>query len=1081
MPSTFITNQKALLSDLINNILPRTQAMYALVGYFYFSGFAELYEQLQDKQVKILIGMNAEKALFNKIKEFEIIQEVHQSRGQIRQNYLCSLVQLFNDTDYFDSEEKQQAFRLIMDKIKNGSLQIRKTEQPNHAKLYIFENAPEASEGGYYPGSVITGSSNLSLQGLTDRFEINVIFRDEHYQEAKALFDELWNNAIDIVSLNNFNEFEAEVVERIWINKLPKPFLMYVRVLDEYFAVQASNIRFPAEITNNNFLNLKYQTDAIQNALNIIEKHNGVIIADVVGLGKSIIASTIAHNLGLKTLIIAPPHLRDQWEDYRYTYEFNAQVFSTGAIDKALEASDNIEEQKLIIIDEAHKFRNELTRDYADLHKLCQGNKVILLTATPFNNRPQDIFSMIKLFQIPAKSTIQTIDNLSYQFRQLVIEYKDIVKSQREKKESPAEIRVRIQKLAKEIRELISPLLIRRSRIDLQEIEEYRTDLSLQHIELNKIDPPQLLDYDLGELTDLYCNTLERIAPQNGLSENGFIGARYQPTKYIIDQDKYKKEWEEEYGDANLVLQSQINLAKFMRRLLVRRFESSKYSFRLSLEKMIHSAELIKEWYYRLGIVPIFKKGSLPDIETLLSEGGIEDDIDIEDIDLDELLVNYKDKGLLTIPRADLEKDFILDVEKDIALLQDIHNKWFSQGIGFDPKAEELVKILRQWLREDPYRKIVIFTEFSDTADYLFEIIKDHFRVYKYSSKDANQTNKRRIRENFDAGLPASRQKNEFDILIATDAISEGFNLHRAGTIFNYDIPYNPTRVIQRVGRINRINKKVFEKLYIFNFFPTAAGEEETRIKQISTLKIDMIHALLGEDTQVLTDEEHLESFFIEQYQKQQAAQEERSWDIEYRNLLYQLKTHQPNIIQKARILPHRSRVRRSVQKAQSGIIIFGRKGDDYKFKLGHGNEDISLSAEAALELFEAEVGEQPANVSPDYEKTYQRLKAGLFERKTQVASDKGKKEALERVEVLIPTTIKHKDYLRDIAQVIRTLDSLPDYFLKKLRNLDLKNPDKAIDELKRELPESYLSVMIESAHKIDDSDEAIILSEEMI
>ena len=605
--------------------------------------------------------------------------------------------------------------------------------------------------------------------------------------------------------------------------------------------------------------------------------------------------------------------------------------------------------------------------------------------------------------------------------------------------------------------------------------------MTVQKIELNQIEPPQLLDYDLGGLTDLYCDTLERIAPQNGVSQNGFIGARYQPANYLIDKDKYKKEWDEEYGDANLVLQSQINLAKFMRRLLVRRFESSKYSFRLSLEKMIHSAELIKEWYHRLGIVPIFKKGSLPDIETLLSEGGIEDDIDIEDIDLDELLASYKDKGLLIIPRADLENNFILDVEKDIALLQDIHNKWFSQGIGFDPKAEELVKILRQWLRADPLRKIVIFTEFSDTADYLFEIIKDHFRVYKYSSNDASQANKRRIRENFDAGLPVPKQKNEFDILIATDAISEGFNLHRAGTIFNYDIPYNPTRVIQRVGRINRINKKVFDKLYIFNFFPTATGEEETRIKQISTLKIDMIHALLGEDTQVLTDEEHLESFFIEQYQKQQAEQEERSWDIEYRNLLYHLKTNQPDIIPKARALPHRSRVQRSVQMAQSGVIIFGRKGDDYKFKLGHEDEDISLSSEAALALFQSEVGEQPANVSSNFEKIYQRLKAGLFERKTQVASDKGKRDALERVEVLIPTTIKHKDYLRDIAQVIRTLDSLPDYFLKKLRNLDLKNPEKAIDELKSELPESYLSVMIESARKIDDSDEAIILSEEMI
>jgi len=496
---------------------------------------------------------------------------------------------------------------------------------------------------------------------------------------------------------------------------------------------------------------------------------------------------------------------------------------------------------------------------------------------------------------------------------------------------------------------------------------------------------------------------------------------------------------------------------------------------------MIHSAKLIKEWYHGLGIVPIFREGKLPDVETLLLEGGLEDDRDVEDIDLDEVLSSYKQKGLLIINKSDLTNEFILDVDKDIALLKEIHDLWFSEGIGWDPKAEELKARLKQWLHHDPQCKIVVFTEFSDTAKYLFDILHEEFRVFKYSSSDANGANKRVIRENFDAGLPVVKQMDKFDILIATDAISEGFNLHRAGIIINYDIPYNPTRVIQRVGRINRINKKVFDRLYIYNFFPTATGEEETRIKQISTLKIDMIHALLGEDTQVLTDEEHLESFFIEQYQKEQAAQEERSWDNEYRNLLYQLKAHQPDLIQQARALPHRSRVRRSAQKAQSGVIVFGRKGDDYKFKLGMDEDDVALSAEVALSLFASGVGEKPSIVSPGFEKAYQRLKSALFERKTQVSSDKGKREALAVVEALIPNSIKHKDYLRDIALVIKTLDALPDYFLKKLRNLDLRKPDQALDELKQELPESYLSIMIETARRIEDSDEAIILAEELI
>lgn len=476
MPSKFITNQNELLSDVIHGILPSTQNLYFLVGYFYFSGFEELYQNLVDKQIRILIGMDVERGILNKIKEFHIIQEVNISRGQIRQNYFKSLVTLFNDTDFFDTAEKQEAFRLFLNKIRNGSLEIRKTEKPNHAKLYLFEKKPEHSEGGRYPGAVITGSSNLSISGLTSRNEINVVFRDEHYLEGKKLFETLWDSAIDIVSEMDHTEFESQVIEKIWLEKLPLPFYMYVRVLDEYFSFKKTLIRFPAEITNNQYFNLKYQTDAIYQALDIIEKHNGVIVADVVGLGKSIIASAIAHNLRKKTIIIAPPHLTDQWNDYRFSYDFNARVFSSGSIEQALRYAKD-DEPKLIIVDEAHKYRNEQTEDYGNLHQLCQGNKVILLTATPFNNRPQDIFSMIKLFQIPAKSTIQTIDNLAYQFRELVKKYKAITKSQREKLQPPMVIKTRINQLAREIRDIISPLLIRRSRLDLQDIEEYRDDL----------------------------------------------------------------------------------------------------------------------------------------------------------------------------------------------------------------------------------------------------------------------------------------------------------------------------------------------------------------------------------------------------------------------------------------------------------------------------------------------------------------------------------------------------------------------------------------------------------------------------
>ena len=155
--------------------------------------------------------------------------------------------------------------------------------------------------------------------------------------------------------------------------------------------------------------------------------------------------------------------------------------------------------------------------------------------------------------------------------------------------------------------------------------------------------------------------------------------------------------------------------------------------------------------------------------------------------------------------------------------------------------------------------------------------------------------------------MPKELQKDDFDILIATDAISEGYNLNRAGEIFNYDIPYNPTRVIQRIGRINRINKNVFSHLYIFNFFPTEVGEAETRTREISTLKMAMIHAIMGEDTKVLTSDEEVQSFFVERFKKELGKTEIASWDTPYRKLLDQLKGTE--VYNEAMSIPYRARI----------------------------------------------------------------------------------------------------------------------------------------------------------------------------
>lgn len=1088
MENNFITNQNnRLLSEIINGILPKCDSSCFLVGYFYFSGFAELHQQLKEKQLRVLVGLDIERDVINRVREVDYHAQMGHTRAEVKQNYFASLVDLFNETDYFDSSEKEEAFKVFYEKIKDGSMQIRKTKEPNHAKMYLFENKEEFNECGTYPGALITGSSNLSLSGLKGRWELNAILRgNSDYKEGKRIFDELWIDAVVIADKGSIEEFENGVIEKTWFDKLYSPYSFYLRVLHEYFSVDyQKEVRTAHDITGGKYLDLKYQSDAIKMSLAAIENHNGVIISDVVGLGKSVIASAVAHNLRYRTIIIAPPHLVKQWEEYRSEFDFNAKVFSSGIIEKALNYYREFGDDKkkwLIILDEAHKYRNEFTQDYLNLHKLCQGNKVMLLTATPFNNRPQDIYSMIRLFQIPSKSTLRTVDNLGREFRSLIASYQDLTKEQKDGKLTDDEVKLEVEAIAGKIRAIISPLVIRRSRLDLKGISTYKEDLKKQKIDFAKMSDPELLEYPLGEIKEIYIETLNLISAQEKegkpITETYYKAARYQPIQYVkADKEVHLKKMIEDAGfEYNLFKGTQRNLSKFMRHLLVRRFESSTAAFKSSLEFMINSSKGVIKWIEKRGKVPVYKKGYLPDIDDLYqtSNDRIDDDTKIEIADFE--LERLSSRGLFEIDINDLKEEFIADINADIRLLESIYHRWFGvDALVVDAKLNSFKELLRKMLLNDPNRKIIVFSEFADTVNYLYREMKDEgLQIFKYTSTDASPTNKEVIRTNFDAGIKLEMQQNDYKVLIATDAISEGYNLHRAGAIFNYDIPYNPTRVIQRIGRINRINKKVFDKLHIFNYFPTEIGEMETRTKEISTLKMAMIHAIMGEDTKVLTGDEELRSYFKKQYDAEYKVGESESWDTRYRELLDHCK--ESEYFRDAIKMPHRAKIGRDAVKQHKGVLVFGKKSKDYVFKIGvNDQEAISLTPEEAISLFEATVFEQPHKVSQQYDVIYQNVKRKLFECSKDDKVDKPKREALDKVNVMIRLGIVSKDYMEDLREVIE-LDGLSGHSIRFINQLHIKD----YATLPQQIEQSYIDKMIKTAREIDLGSEILILAEEL-
>lgn len=1081
MSSSFITNKEKFLSDIINGILPKTDAVDILVGYFYYSGYMQLSENLKDKQIRILVGLDIDLHISKHIREVEAIRNEFISRNILKEEYYKQFVHIFNDSDFLDTAEKLEQFKMFYGKILDGTLEIRKTLDPCHSKMYLFAYNDLMNEGGELPGVLITGSSNLSYQGLKGRLELNARFNDKQdYEEGKKLFDELWESSVVVASKDNLDEWNNKVMARIWYDKIYSPYLMYVRVLKEYFNIPTSeNLLTPYDITEGRYSNLRYQTDAVQMAINALNNHNGAIVADVVGLGKSVIASTIARNLRLRTIIVCPPHLYKQWEGYRDEFGFTASVFSAGKIEDAvLHYQELVKdgEQFLIIIDEAHRFRNEYTQDYALLHNLCFGNKVLLLTATPFNNQPADIYALIKLFQIPTNSTLKTVENLGASFKDLINKYKKLREEQRVGKKTDNEIKTQVNDMAKKIRSIISPLVVRRSRLDLQGIPEYADDLKLQNIQLVMPNDPEELEYDLSELKDLYMTTLDRINKSEGSSDAvyRFKAARYSPVLYIKEEskDKLAKELEDKTGvKFNLLLGRQTNISSFMRHLLVARFESSVAAFKASLGYMIQSSEHMLRWIDQRRKIPVFKKGNLPDVSAFYdtSDDGMEE--------IEELFEKYEARGFFEIDMKYVKDSFVTDVKADVQLLKNLQEQWFGKDnmIKSDPKLDSFIRIVRKQMKNDPNRKLVVFSEFADTVNYLGKaLVNAGLPAMKYTSADATSANKDLIRANFDAGLKPALQQNDFYILVATDAISEGYNLHRAGAIFNYDIPYNPTRVIQRIGRINRINKKVFDQLYIYNYFPTDVGEAETRTKEISTLKMAMIHAIMGEDTKALTKEEDLQAYFKERYRKELSRNEEESWDTPYRKLLNSLKG--TDVYNNALELPHRARTARSVNKPKKGVLMFGRKGDDFVFKIGDAsNPPAMISAEEAISLFEADINEKPVDLSKNFDAVYQLVKSSLFSSEVKDRNEKEQINALAKIKVLMSKQALSKDYLEDLAQVVRA-DALSGYEIRFINQLMPKDAPK----LPLKISAEYLARIIGYQNKVDDGEETLILSEEL-
>lgn len=927
-------------------------AFHAVVGYFRSSGYFALQPYLNNiKDIKILVGINVDQMFADAQKKGLLYFGDEQ---KTKDEFLNWFIQDLKEAKY--SKDVEDGILQFIQDIIDGKIEVRAhNSKAIHAKFYLF--LPEL-HSEHSDGWVVMGSSNLTEAGLgikkSPNYELNIALKDfDDVEFTKTEFQKLWQQSTTILPADIL-----EYKKKTHIGQVFTPFEIYLKLLIEYFG---NNIDYDPDTVGDlpkSYKKLSYQVDAVNQGFQMLMEHNGFFLADVVGLGKTVIASMIAKrflvangSLNTKILVVYPPALEKNWKStFRmFGIDRHTKFVTNGRLEKIANGEDlnywAKEDYDLILVDEAHKYRNHTSQAFGHLQRICKAQrsgeglvagknkKVILISATPLNNRPQDLYYQLLLFQDARRSTLP-VTNLQSFFGPIIREYKDVMREEEPNVE-------KIRGLYNTIREkVISQITVRRTRRDLSSYPKYLDDLNEQGIVFPEIAPLRTVSYNLNtRLSKLFYHTIFYLTDDDKVNYY-----RYQAIRFLREelQDAY-------YDQAVLISKS---LAGIMKTLMVKRIESSFHAFKITLNNLLISTQRMIRMFENnkvliapdLNINELIEKGfSMEDIENLIIELSIE---------------NPKNN---IFKADDFEPELFDGLKKDEILLQELSKEWAK--IQEDPKIEELFHALENELlnkERNPTGQLILFTESNDTADYISEKLKKRIGkgVLKVSSANRNKIFDT-IQENFDANYIGKR-KDDYQILITTDVLAEGVNLHRANVLVNYDTPWNATRLMQRIGRINRIGS-VAGVVYNYIFYPSQQGDEEIKLYKNALLKLQGFHSAFGEDAQVFTHEELVEQFEL----FKEGMPDEEDKRLLYLRFIREYKDANPKEFKRIKSFPLKARTARKNNKTASEqtkdcTLIFLKSPYKMEFYMvSKENEVKSLTFLEAAEYFEAKTSEQ--------------------------------------------------------------------------------------------------------------------------
>lgn len=926
---------------------PQIKNLDAVVGFLRASGYFSLRPFLDSiNKARVLIGIDVDKYIAEVARQGKLF---FGAEADVKQDCLHQLRKDIESANY-RKEIENGIFQMVQDLL-DGKLELRAHPSKKiHAKIYVLY--PDHFNQ-YTQGITITGSSNLSGSGLgiteEQQYEFNVkMTQHEDVQFAKDEFKQLWEEAKDCeITVDDLKTS----IDHTYLKGDVTPYDLYIKMLMEYFSgrlLEADN-EIPFDIPKG-YTQYDYQMDAVIEGYQKLIRYDGFFLADVVGLGKTVIATMIAKKFLIengyeqtKLLVVYPPAVEQNWKTTFRDFGIDkyANFISNGSLSKILDEENynywNADEYDLIIVDEAHKFRSHTTSGFEQLQEICKmprietgkipgyRKKVMLISATPMNNTPADLYNEILLFQDPRHCTIDGVGNLTAFFAPLIVEFRQL-------RNNPEANIENLKRLAGKVRDrIIKPLTVRRTRTDIESVPRYQKDIN----GFPKVERPIESRYELNErLANLFEQTMQTL-------DKELTYARYQAIAYLKPKVSNGL-----YDNAELISRS---LAGIRKNGLVKRLESSFRAFQISIKNFRQANQNMLDMFAK---EKVFIAPDL-DVNTMMmtmSEEEIEK----------RLNEKAKDNPKNAVFNSeDFRPEFIGMLRSDQVILEKMYSEW--QGISDDDdskftKFKELLKHKLFKVDHNPGQKLVVFSESADTVEYLARRI-NRPDVLVISSSNRNQQFKT-IRENFDANYRT--KLNNYNIILTTDALAEGINLHRSNVIVNYDTPWNSTRLMQRIGRVNRIGS-ISKHIYNYVFYPSREGNREINLNQIAVSKIQTFHSIFGEDNQIYSQHEILDrnlSKLFDEAQKNDINQEIPFYE-ELRSL-YQTNRREYNRIAK---LSLRSRTGRESQTidgitlSDDTLVFLKTNFRKVFFLVSENAEEISVLD--ALKYFKALPDEQ--------------------------------------------------------------------------------------------------------------------------